>query len=166
MHHGCTAQCHAPTVCSEDEPCPASITLHCPCGRINRPSVCGRSTSNPGGREASQQLKCTNDCAVAKRNAKLADALGISSDRARDGPQATYSETLSTFARSDPRFCMVVEKTFAECVIHHYFNVRQLHLALTNIRSFVVSDKRAQLLPHMTEARRRFVNEASRKFIS
>jgi len=138
MHHGCTAQCHAPTVCSEDEPCPASITLHCPCGRINRPSVCGRSTSNPGGREASQQLKCTNDCAVAKRNAKLADALGISSDRARDGPQATYSETLSTFARSDPRFCMVVEKTFAD---------------------FVVSDKRAQLLPHMTEARRRFVNE-------
>ena len=37
--------------------------------------------SNPMGREASQQPKCTSECSIAKRNARLAEALGINPDK-------------------------------------------------------------------------------------
>ena len=115
-HHSCAAPCHAPASCSEDEPCQTIITLKCPCGRIQQPSLCGRCTTSPLGREASQQLKCTNECAVAKRNAKLAEAFGISQDVKEGGIQkpTTYTDELQTFARANVKFCALVEKTFAE----------------------------------------------------
>ncbi|KAH8115899.1 hypothetical protein DFH11DRAFT_1582760 [Phellopilus nigrolimitatus] len=139
-HHGCMAPCHAPAACSEDEPCQASITLRCPCGRIQQAALCGRSTSSPAGREATQQLKCTNECAVAKRNARLADALGISQEvKDRDGQRPiVYSDELLAFARHNGKFCLQVEKSFAE---------------------FVASERKVQVLPYMHEARRKFVHD-------
>ncbi|KAL5498772.1 FAP1 [Sanghuangporus vaninii] len=139
-HHGCTASCHAPAACSEDEPCQATIILRCPCGRLQQPSMCGRSTSNPAGRQATQQLKCNNECAIAKRNARLAEALGISREvQDRDGQRpVTYSSDLTAFAHANARFCAVVEKTFAD---------------------FINSDRKSQVLPHMHEARRKFVHD-------
>ncbi|KAL5514440.1 hypothetical protein ACEPAG_2528 [Sanghuangporus baumii] len=139
-HHGCTAPCHAPAACSEDEPCQATIILHCPCGRLQQPSMCGRSTSNPAGRQATQQLKCNNECAIARRNARLAEALGISREaQDRDGQRpVTYSSDLTAFAHANARFCAVVEKTFAD---------------------FINSERKSQVLPHMHEARRKFVHD-------
>ncbi|KAL5521524.1 FAP1 [Sanghuangporus sanghuang] len=139
-HHGCTASCHAPAACSEDEPCQATIILRCPCGRLQQPSMCGRSTSNPAGRQATQQLKCNNECAIAKRNARLAEALGISREvQDRDGQRpVTYSSDLTAFAHANARFCAVVEKTFAD---------------------FINSDRKSQILPHMHEVRRKFVHD-------
>ncbi|KAI0037225.1 hypothetical protein K488DRAFT_39490 [Vararia minispora EC-137] len=135
--HPCTQPCHAPSACPETEPCTAAVFIACPCGRIRQSIQCGRCTVNPAGREATQQLKCTNECAVAKRNARLAEALGISLD-ARKGPEVVYSEYLLSFARANLKFLPIVEKAFAD---------------------FVNSDKRVQVLPHMPETRRRFVNE-------
>ncbi|GJE93163.1 FKBP12-associated protein 1 homolog [Phanerochaete sordida] len=135
-NHPCTLPCHAPASCSEAEPCRTPITITCACGRIRQSVPCGRSTANPAGREGSQQLKCTNDCALAKRNARLAEALGINPEGRSF--QVSYSDDLQAFARANLRFCLLVEKTFAD---------------------FVASDKRSQILPHMPEARRRFVHD-------
>ena len=110
--HPCALPCHAPAACSEAEPCRATVTLSCPCGRIRQSVPCGRSTSNPGGREGSQQLKCTSECLVAKRNARLAEALGIDVDARKS--QVTYSDELIAFAKANLKFCQLVEKTFAE----------------------------------------------------
>ncbi len=94
------------------------ITLKCPCGRIQQPSTCGRSLTNPAGREATQQLKCSNDCLIAKRNARLADALGISADAKERGEAAktavAYSDELVAFAKGNAKFSALVEKTFSE----------------------------------------------------
>ena len=111
-HHPCTLPCHAPASCSESEPCLATITITCPCGRIRQPVPCGRSTSNPAGREGSQQLKCTGECSIAKRNARLAEALGINPEGRSF--QASYSDEVVAFARANVKFCLLVEKTFAE----------------------------------------------------
>ncbi|KAI0938639.1 hypothetical protein AcV5_000275 [Taiwanofungus camphoratus] len=138
-HHHCTLPCHAPGACSEAAPCHAIITLTCPCGRIRQPVPCGRSTSNPAGREGTQQLKCSNECLIAKRNARLADALGINPDRVegRD-KQMTYNDGLLAFARVNQKFCTMVERSFSE---------------------FLASDKKSQILAHMPEARRKFVHD-------
>lgn len=110
--HPCALPCHAPAACSEAEPCRTTVTLTCPCGRIRQSVSCGRSTLNPGGREGSQQLKCTNECLIAKRNARLAEALGIDVDARKS--QVTYSDELIAFAKANLKFCQLVEKTFAE----------------------------------------------------
>lgn len=115
-HHPCTDPCHAPASCSEAEPCRAIVNLTCPCGRIVQPVPCGRSTTNPAGREGSTQLKCSNECLIAKRNARLAEALGINPDRSRD-KEVTYAEDLTAFARANPKFCAIVEKSFSEQVL-------------------------------------------------
>ena len=113
-NHPCTLSCHAPAACDESEPCRAPITLTCPCGRIKQQVPCGRSVSNPAGLEGSQQLKCSTECLVAKRNARLAEALGINADA--KSKEVTYSPDLISSARLDIKFCLLVEKTFAECV--------------------------------------------------
>ncbi|TBU37801.1 hypothetical protein BD309DRAFT_1061011 [Dichomitus squalens] len=68
--------------------------------------------SNPGGRESSQQLKCSNECAIAKCNVLLAEALGINPDR--DANQVTYSDELTSLARANTMFCTLVEKSFTD----------------------------------------------------
>ncbi|EKM57230.1 uncharacterized protein PHACADRAFT_142441 [Phanerochaete carnosa HHB-10118-sp] len=135
-NHPCTLPCHAPASCSEAEPCLTPITITCPCGRIRQSVPCGRNTANPAGQEGSQQLKCSNECAVAKRNARLAEALGINPEGRSF--QVNYSEELQAFARANIKFCTLVEKTFAD---------------------FITSSKRNQILPHMPEARRKFVHD-------
>ncbi|KAI0711295.1 hypothetical protein C8Q76DRAFT_623360 [Earliella scabrosa] len=135
--HACTLPCHAPASCDESEPCRSIVTITCPCGRIRQPVPCGRSLSNPAGREGGQQLKCSNECAIAKRNARLAEALGINPDRER-AHQVTYSDELVGFARANAKFCTIVEKSFSD---------------------FLSSDKKIQVLPHMPEQKRKFVHD-------
>ncbi|KAJ2965301.1 hypothetical protein NUW54_g14166 [Trametes sanguinea] len=137
--HPCTLPCHAPASCDESEPCRSIVTITCPCGRIRQPVSCGRSTTNPAGREGSQQLKCTNECAIAKRNARLAEALGINPDKADSKlNQVTYHDDLVAFARANPKFCSIVEKSFSD---------------------FLASEKKSQILPHMPEQKRKAAPE-------
>ncbi|CAL1709094.1 unnamed protein product [Somion occarium] len=138
-HHPCTLPCHAPAACSEAESCRSVIYITCPCGRIRQPVPCGRSTANPAGREGSQQLKCSNECLIAKRNARLAEALGITPEsREESRQQIIYSDELLSFARANPKFCAMVEKSFSD---------------------FLSSGKKNQILAHMPEVRRKFVHD-------
>ncbi|KAF9240460.1 hypothetical protein BU15DRAFT_87666 [Melanogaster broomeanus] len=133
-HHPCTQTCHAPTSCPETEPCLTPITLTCPCGHL-------RSTVPCSGNKL--LLKCTGECAIVKRNARLAEALGIS-DEKRDaiaaGTKVTWSDELVAFARvvGNAKFVSVVERTFSD---------------------FVTSERRMQVLPHMPLERRKFVHD-------
>ncbi|KAG0702207.1 hypothetical protein DFH29DRAFT_922785 [Suillus ampliporus] len=128
--HPCTQICHAPAACPETEACLALVTLTCPCGLLRSSVTCSQASSTT-------ILKCTGECAIKKRNARLADALGISPEK-REGTQVkvTYNEDLVTFVRANSRFVALVEKTFAD---------------------FVISDKRTQVLPHMPPDRRKFL---------
>ncbi|KAG9092665.1 FKBP12-associated protein [Ceratobasidium sp. UAMH 11750] len=133
--HPCPIGCHAPSACpsTDTEPCPVVITVSCPCGRITQPAPCG----------ASRVLKCQDACSVAKRNARLADALGISENtRAGSVNSVAWSPELIGFCR------ISANQAF----------VRNVEKALTD---FVGSDKKAHVLPHMPEVRRKFVMEVA-----
>ena len=128
--HPCTRTCHAPSLCPETEPCESLIVLTCPCDRIRQSVICGRtinshqrittstgsSSSNSSGHRHSHAAtpKCNNDCQTAKRNARLADALGISQEGRDSNKGVVYSDELVGFARGNLKFLGLVEKTFAE----------------------------------------------------
>ncbi|GJJ11287.1 hypothetical protein Clacol_005519 [Clathrus columnatus] len=133
--HPCTLPCHAPSACNESEPCTATITVTCPCGRLQQPTKCGKSLSNPN--RSALQLQCRDECAIAKRNAKLAEALGISPDR-KEKSNTVYTDELVAFAKANLKFITAVENTLNE---------------------FVNSDRKTQILPHTPESRRKFVRE-------
>ncbi|TDL15940.1 hypothetical protein BD410DRAFT_79701 [Rickenella mellea] len=140
--HPCTLSCHAPASCDESTPCTATITISCACNRIQQQVACGRHSGQPDKQQqqSGAQLKCTNECAIAKRNARLADALGISSAvRDREGSKpVVWADELVAFARANAKFCTLAERTFSD---------------------FVTSEKKAQVLPYMPETRRKFVHD-------
>ncbi|KAF7300671.1 R3H domain-containing protein [Mycena chlorophos] len=140
--HPCTAPCHAPSACDESTPCTAVITVSCPCLRIRQQVQCGKSTANPAGRRE-QAIKCTNDCLVAKRNARLAEALGITAESRDKLAEVTWSDEVKAFGKANGRFVGVVEKAFAD---------------------FVNSDKKTQVLPHMPPDRRKFVHDVAANY--
>lgn len=76
---------------------------------------CHRSIACPDG---PQQLapKCNNECSIAKRNARLAEALGINAESREKAANVTYHDELVAFARINAKFLGVVEKALAECV--------------------------------------------------
>lgn len=136
-HHPCTQSCHAPSACSEDEPCQSLLTLTCSCRRIHQAVHCGRSSLNTAGAQRAPP-KCNNECSIAKRNARLADALGITPESREKVSAVSYHEELVAFAKANSKFLGVVEKALAE---------------------FVNSDKKTQVLPHMPPERRKFVHD-------
>lgn len=79
--------------------------------------LCGRSTSSAAGREASFVPLCTNECEIAKRNARLAEALGINPDMHKTNHNVLYSDELVAFSRHNGKFAELVEKTFDEYVL-------------------------------------------------
>ncbi|KAF8548822.1 hypothetical protein OG21DRAFT_1479066 [Imleria badia] len=128
--HPCTQTCHAPASCPETEPCLAPVTVTCPCGHL-------RSTMPCSGTKLA--LACTGECEIKKRNAKLAEALGISEEKRETRGKVTYATELVGVARGlGPKFVGVVERAFAD---------------------FVTSDRRTQVLPHMPPERRKFVHD-------
>ncbi|KAF5324354.1 hypothetical protein D9619_011331 [Psilocybe cf. subviscida] len=137
--HPCTLPCHAPSACPETDPCQSLVTLTCPCGRIRQSVQCGKTLTTRGASQAQATLKCSNDCQIAKRNARLADALGINSEsRDKANAATTYTDDLVAFAKANPKFLPTVERAFAD---------------------FFTSEKRTQVLPHMPPDRRKFVHD-------
>ncbi|THV07076.1 hypothetical protein K435DRAFT_833781 [Dendrothele bispora CBS 962.96] len=162
-HHPCTSPCHAPSACPEDTPCQSVISITCPCGRIKQSVLCGKSSTSQGqdtsqGQErgnSQRELKCTSECEIAKRNRRLAEALGIDTSARQaqrggsggadtggvGGAGADYNDELVTFGRKENakgKFLGIVEKAFTD---------------------FVVSNKKSQVLPSMPPDRRKFVHD-------
>ncbi|KAF8814264.1 hypothetical protein BYT27DRAFT_7250228 [Phlegmacium glaucopus] len=122
-HHPCTRTCHAPSSCPETEPCESLITLSVPAvGSVN-PFYAAKLSLN-----------------IAKQNARLADALGITLEGTKSSAAmaVTYADELSGFARVNPKFLSLVERTFAD---------------------FITSEKRTNVLPHMPPDSRKFVHD-------
>ena len=120
-HHPCTQPCHAPSTCPETTACTAIVNLKCPCGRIQRPVPCSKSVLQPNGQSnrSTLQPRCTNECAVAQRNARLAEAFGIANptqgtDVGRERIQAVYPVEIQGFAKANMGFLGIVEKALAE----------------------------------------------------
>lgn len=68
---------------------------------------------------ARRVLPCMPECAIAKRNAKLAAAFGIDPGRAHGGADATvqevkYGEGLIGFAKANVAFVITAEKALHE----------------------------------------------------
>ncbi|KZT52995.1 hypothetical protein CALCODRAFT_511711 [Calocera cornea HHB12733] len=135
--HPCPVQCHAPSACPEDEPCPARVTLTCACGRIKQQALCGACTAAPASR-SSTQLKCGQECAIAKRNARLAEALGIPEGTKSKLGATEWPERLVTFFRENRDWAGMAER---------------------NLNEFVQGPKKTQVLPQMVLARQRFMHE-------
>ncbi|KAJ3909541.1 hypothetical protein F5879DRAFT_932516 [Lentinula edodes] len=134
--HPCTNLCHAPSSCDEDEPCQTRVELTCECGRIRQAVVCGRSRSNSINLARGEAIKCTTECALKKRNARLADALGIKTGGSGILAEVTYGDDLVAFARANTKFLILVEEALAD---------------------FVRSNRTKQVLPHTPPEKRNFV---------
>ncbi|KIO25872.1 hypothetical protein M407DRAFT_75162, partial [Tulasnella calospora MUT 4182] len=139
--HPCTKSCHAPSACSETEPCTAMITLQCACGRQKQPAVCGKSTSSSGS--PPKVLPCMQECRLAERNERLAAALGIT--RGEDGKasalgqgETKYAEKLQQFWKVNAAFAASVEKS---------------------LNDFVSSEKKVTVLRPMPPPKRKFVRD-------
>lgn len=77
--------------------------------------TCGRTATSCSARSSQSNLKCTNDCLIAKRNARLAEALGINTEAKEKAHSiVVYNDELASFARANGRFLAVAEKAFAE----------------------------------------------------
>lgn len=123
--HACPLRCHAPSVCSEEEPCIAPVEIRCPCGHLRQTLPCGTSAANKD-RPRERQLKCSDACAVASRNARLAEAFGLPSPApqatdasgmpAARGPKISYPSALLDFYRTRP-----VEAERVEKAIRNFF---------------------------------------------
>lgn len=99
--HPHEAACHAPSACSTAPPCPTPVDVTCACGHLRQRGLCGSCTAKPES-AATRFLACTEACAVKKRNAALAEALGISAEAPRTGrlPAVYDEETLEYYAHS------------------------------------------------------------------
>ncbi len=73
------------------------------------------------------------------------------------GGPVVYADEIMAFAKEDSKFVLLVEKTFAE-----YANVHLQAAHSDDILSrFILSNKRSQVLPHMTQEKRKFVYSVS-----
>lgn len=83
------------------------VDTQCACGNVRARAMCGSCTARPAS-SRDQVLPCTDACAVLKRNAALAEALGISTERvaatASGRREVDYDEeTLDFFAHHPVR---------------------------------------------------------------
>lgn len=106
--HPHEAACHAPVACSTTAPCPAPVEVTCACGHLRQRALCGSSTARSES-AATRLIPCTDACAIKKRNAALADALGISSSS--DLPStarrpAVYDQQTLDYYSSSPVSCL------------------------------------------------------------
>jgi transcriptional repressor NF-X1 len=141
--HPCQKKCHAPSKCSQDEPCAELVEATCPCGNIKQRARCGACTASPTS-NGGQKLSCTPACAVAQRNAALADAFGISKDRQAGSSQnASWLPETLTFYGENTTWAKHIEQTFTE---------------------FMNSSRATHLFSPMKYPQRKFIHEIAQKF--
>lgn len=133
---------HAPSKCPLDEPCPELVEATCPCGHIRQRTRCGASshkTDSNGG----VKLACSPACAVAQRNAALAEALGISKDRQAGASEVQWSLETIQYYGENLVWSKAIEQVFLD---------------------FVKSSKATHMFPAMKQPQRQFVHQVAEKF--
>ncbi|GAA95438.1 uncharacterized protein L969DRAFT_44960 [Mixia osmundae IAM 14324] len=140
--HPCPLPCHAPAACKIDSPCPELVVAKCECGNLTQRLVCGSCQAHPLSNE-SKELKCNDGCAVAKRNATLAAALGLEKKSTPTLKSTWLPETIE-FYRNNTIFA------------------RNVYAA---VLSFVAeTDKARHMLPRMKREQRKYVHELAEQF--
>lgn len=115
----------------------------CPCGNVKQRARCGACTSSPTS-NGGQKLSCTPACAVAQRNAALAEAFGISKDRQAGSSQTTvWLQDTLTFYGENMNWAKHIEQTFNE---------------------FVASSRATHLFSPMKYPQRKFIHEVAQKY--
>ena len=139
--HPHEALCHAPSTCSQDLPCPAMVDVSCACGNVKKRVLCGSCTNNPIS-SAAKELKCTDACAVIKRNLALAQALGIEQSRTAVNArrQVEYPPEILSYFGQHRAWCIEQEAVLA---------------------SFIASGKATHLFPAMKQPQRTFIHEVA-----
>lgn len=134
---------HAPSKCSTDEPCPELVEATCPCGHSKQRTRCGSCNARPES-NGGVKLSCLASCATAQRNAALAEALGISKDRAAGTNQlTTWSPDLLAFYAENAAWAKNIEQIITE---------------------FIGSPRATHLFQPMKYLQRKFVHDLAEKF--
>lgn len=95
---------------------------------------------------------------IAKRNARLADALRINPASREKATATSYHAELTAFAQANIKFLGIVEKAFAEYICLILRRVIGASHSQPPYR-FIASDKKTQILPAMPPDRRKFVHD-------
>lgn len=111
------------------------MTLLCSCGNIQQRVRCGSSIDNPAG--TNRTVRCNDSCLLAQRNAKLADALGLSSaeQHMRSLPRE-YPISVLSYYGNNRRFGEELESTLKD-FIHSYKHAMLLSASSPNQRQFI-----------------------------
>ena len=134
---------HAPSRCPVEEPCLELVEATCPCGHVKQRTRCGACQSKPES-NGGLKLSCNQSCAVALRNASLAEAFGLSKDR-----QAGSSQHTSWLAKT----------------IQYYGENLAWGKSIEQIFiDFEGSSKATYMFPAMKHPQRRYVHEVAEKF--
>ncbi|GAA5899971.1 hypothetical protein JCM5296_001929 [Sporobolomyces johnsonii] len=112
--HPCPLPCHFPSSCPTDQPCPKMIEVHCACGNLTQTARCGACDDKPEGNNG-RLIKCNDACALAKRNAQLADALGVEKKEPKVREVEYDAATLSYYA-ANTAWCTGIESQLVEFV--------------------------------------------------
>ncbi|BGP18001.1 hypothetical protein JCM10213_005040 [Rhodosporidiobolus nylandii] len=139
--HPCDLACHFPSACSTETPCNKLIEVHCACGHISQKARCGACDAKPEGNNG-RLVKCTDACAVAKRNQQLADALGVEKKEPKVREVSHEPQTLSYYA-ANAKWAQDIE---------------------TQLTEFVKGDKPSHPFPVMKREQRQFVHEMCEAF--
>ncbi|GAA5991452.1 hypothetical protein JCM11641_005210 [Rhodosporidiobolus odoratus] len=115
--HPCPLPCHFPSACSTETPCDKLITVTCTCGHLSQSARCGSCDSKPEGNQG-RHVKCTEACALAKRNAQLADALGVSAEEKKESKvrEVVYETQTLEYAARNLKWALEIEKEMKEFV--------------------------------------------------
>ncbi|GAA6018805.1 hypothetical protein JCM11491_006870 [Sporobolomyces phaffii] len=140
-NHPCPLPCHFPSSCPADQPCPKMIEVTCACGHLIQQARCGACDSKPEG-NMGRQVKCTDACAVAKRNAQLADALGVEKKEPKIR-EVEYDQSTLAFYAANLAWCKGIEEQLIE---------------------FVKGEKASLHLPVMKRPQRQFTHELAEAF--
>lgn len=139
--HPCKDRCHAPAACDESKPCEEVITISCPCGHLKQKTRCGASTTT--GDLSDRQLKCNEACAIAQRNARIAEALGLDPVQ-KAAPQSYDAELLAFYGSlADYRYAVELEGIFSE---------------------FIRSPRHSIILPSAARHQRKFTHDLAEVF--
>lgn len=106
--HPCLDRCHAPSPCKEDKPCQAKIIITCECQNLKKETKCMATKSDEGN--SKKTLSCDDECLRLQRNAKLAQALNISSDHLDD--HIPYSSTTLDLFSAHIKWSQIQEREF------------------------------------------------------
>ncbi|CAG8711686.1 18869_t:CDS:10 [Dentiscutata erythropus] len=113
--HPCSSTCHAPTSCP-DTACQSKMMISCKCGHSSKEVICN-ATKETAEEIKRSQLECDNACAMAERNRKLANALGLS-DRIVEGPFAPkYDEELLKYFGANKEWAKNIESTLGDFIL-------------------------------------------------